>query len=307
MVKNFGKTAITSVKFEYGIEGQALSTYTWNTTLAPMASANVKLAELSALNTVTGNNNKFIARIVEVNGAADEDIYNNEMKTTFTASSIWNGGNYVINLKMSASVDGYVNQTNWAITDMAGNIIKQKSGTVSSTLYSDTVHLENGCYKLNVDASYIGYGLRNPYIWASSNAGYFRVVNLLDGVQLNITKNALGTSNYQGNLESYFGNGFDEYFRVTNSTTGIDNPGVTAYSLNIYPNPAKEVIRIDVYGSINTEANIQLVNVLGQTVYSTTSRKQNIFISTQDIANGIYTLIYNTGDSKKTEKVVIAK
>jgi hypothetical protein len=129
----------------------------------------------------------------------------------------------------------------------------------------------------------------------------------MDGAQLNITKNALGISNYQGNLESYFGNGFDEYFRVNNSTTGIDNPGVTAYSLNIYPNPARDLIHIDVYGNINTEANIRLVNILGQTVYSIKTRKQNIVIATEQIANGIYTLIYNTGDSKKIEKVVIAK
>ncbi len=34
MVKNYGGSSISSVKFEYGIEGNTLATYTWNTTLA---------------------------------------------------------------------------------------------------------------------------------------------------------------------------------------------------------------------------------------------------------------------------------
>jgi hypothetical protein len=134
-------------------------------------------------------------------------------------------------------------------------------------------------------------------------AGYFRIYNMANGTKFALPKTDLGSAGLEGN----FGNGFSQYFTVQNSVTGIDFLNAPAYSISVYPNPAKNFIQLDVLGSINSEANIQLVNVLGQTVYTTTSRKQSITISTQNIANGIYTLIYNSGDSKKMEKVVIAK
>jgi hypothetical protein len=159
---------------------------------------------------------------------------------------------------------------------------------------------------LNVDASYIGYGLRNPYAWSSQNAGYFRVNNMIDGSLISIDKNQLGSSSYQGNLESYFGNGFTEYFRVSNST-GINDAKISAYSLNVYPNPANTFIKVDVYGILKNEAQITLINTLGQVVYTVQTKDKSITIPTGELANGIYTLSYNTGDTKKVEKVVIAR
>lgn len=306
MVKNFGSTTVTGIAFEYGIEGQTLSTYTWTGSLASMASAQVSLPALSDFNTVSGSSNKFVVRITKVNGSTDQDMYNNEMKSTFSAASIWNGGHYAINLKLSAPLQGYENKTIWTITDVAGNIIRQRQGTSSTAPYIDTVDLPNGCYKLNVDASFMGYGLRNPYVWAPSDAGYFRVFNMTGGTQIQISKNSLGTSTYQGNLESYFGNGFDEYFRVANSSvTSINDPNVSAYSLNIYPNPARDLLHVDVYGLISKEAKVTLVNMLGQVVYTQQTRNKQITIITGHLTPGVYTLIYNTGDTQKLEKIVI--
>jgi hypothetical protein len=299
-IKNYGSTALTSVKFSYGIDGQTLSDYTWNGSMSSLNEAEITLPSIPSLNTATGNNNKFVVKIVEVNGSADEDIYNNELKSTFEAAPKWEGGNFRVDMKISASVQGYVNKVNWTIKDMSGNVMFQHQGTASSTQYLDTIHLENGCYRLDVDASYLSYGMR---FFNAFSPGYFRIYNMANGAKLALPKTDLGSTGLEGN----FGSGFAQYFTVQNSVTGIDFLNAPAYSISVYPNPAKNFIQLDVLGSINTEANIQLVNVLGQTVYSTVSRKQNITISTEKIANGIYTLIYNTGDSKKMEKVVIAK
>jgi hypothetical protein len=299
-VKNYGSTAITSIKFSYGIDGQTLSEYTWTGSMASLNEADLTLPSIASMNTASGNSNKFVVNIVEVNGSADQDVYNNQLKSTFEAAPKWEGGNFRVDMKTSANIQGFVNKVNWTIKDMAGNIMFQRQGVAGNTQYLDTIHLDNGCYRLDVDASYLGYGMR---FFNAFPAGYFRIYNMANGAKLALPKTDLGSAGLEGN----FGNGFSQYFTVQNSVTDINSVNVPSYSISVYPNPAKQFIQLDVIGHTGEVANIQLVNVLGQVVYTTNSRKQNITISTETLANGVYTLTYSTGDSKKIEKIVIAK
>jgi len=297
-VKNYGATAITSMKFEYGIEGQDLSTYTWTTNLASLSEADVELPAMLGMNTVTGDDNQFVVRILEVNGAADEDQFNNELRSIFSAAPVWQGGNFRVDFKMSASIQGFVNKVNWTIKDADGNVVAERLGTVSNERYQDSLHLDNGCYQLEVDASYIGWGLRYFNFFSP---GYFRMYDLATGDKLDIPKNDLGSSSLAGN----FGNGFVHHFVVENAVSV--NEMSSQYQLNIFPNPANDFIYLEVLGTVKQVADIQLVNILGQTVYQNQSRQQHIKIATEGLPNGVYTLIYNTGDGQKQEKVVIAK
>lgn len=305
-VKNFGGNAINSIKFEYGIEGQTLSAYTHTFTapLSSLSSSDVSLPALPALNTVTGNNNKFVVHILEVNNTTDQNIYNNNRTVAFTAAPDWLGGNFVVNLKMSSSVSG-VNTTTWKVIDVStGAVVKENTGTQSSSsnnavILSDTLALANGCYKLQVSTPK-NRGL--AFFNTIPIRGYVRVTNLSDGNLLPLPKTDLGIAGLEGN----FGSGFEQYFRVANST-GVNNVNKTSYSLNVYPNPANNVINVSIYGTVLSEAKVQLVNIMGQVVYTTSTRNQQISIPTEHLANGIYTLVYNTGDSRKMEKVVISK
>ncbi len=297
-VKNYGGTAITTIKFEYGLEGQSLATYTWTNNLAPLAEADVDLPVMPELNGVTGDNNQFVARILEVNGVADEDSFNDERNSTFSAAPVWQGGHFRVDFKTSGNIQQYVNKVNWTIKDASGNIVAQREGEAGSTRYLDTVQLDNGCYELEVDASYLGYGLN---FFNYFPGGYFRIYDMATGNKLNIPKCDLGSTGLAGN----FGNGFTHYFVVQNANSVHET--VSSYSLNIYPNPATEYIYVEVLGQIRQEAEIQLINTLGQSVFVTKSRQQKITIPTQGIANGVYTLVYNTGDAQRQEKIVISR
>lgn len=299
-VKNFGSSEITSIKFAYGIEGQTLSNYTWTGSMSALNAAEITLPSIPSLNTASGATNKFVVQIQEVNGSADQDNFNNELKSTFTAAPKWEGGNFRVDLKNSGSTPGGVNQVSWTIKNMEGQTIMAREATTSGTLFQDTVHLDNGCYRLDV-SSPRGYGLR---FFTAFTSGYFRIYNMADGTKFALPKTDLGATGLEGN----FGNGFTQYFTVQNSVpTGIRQSNIATYSLSVYPNPASDKIQVDVMGSIREDATVELVNVLGQTVYSTVTRKQNITIATDNLANGIYTLIYNAGGSRQMEKVVIAR
>ena len=299
-VKNYGSDTVTAVEFEYGVEGQTMSTYTWTNNLAPLAIAEVTLPSIPSLNTATGIN-EFVVKIVKVNGSADDELFNNEMTTTFKSAPKWQGGNFYVNLKMTGGIQGYVNKVNWTISDMAGNVLFNRNGTANSTNYLDTVHLENGCYKLDVDAAYIGYGMNFFNQFAK---GYVRVYDLATGSKIALPKTDLGNPG----LEANFGNGFTQYFSVTNSIpAGIDQNKMNQYNLIIFPNPAKDVINIEVVGELGKNATIVLSNIIGQEVYSITTNSKKIEIPVASLASGIYTLTFQNNGNKKVEKIVIER
>lgn len=305
VVKNYGGTALTSIDFEYGIEGQAMSTYTWSTSLASMAEATVSLPSLAGLNSSATGGGTFVVRIVKVNGGTDENVYNNERKTSFLYSPIWNGGQFVMHLSVpgNAPFGGGENITTWKIYDLAsGSVVTQRSsaGVATGTILKDTLHMGNGCYRLEVECQK-GYG--TSFFSYISPRGYVRVYDLDNGSKMAIPNSDLGASGLEGN----FGNGFTQYFRVQNSTSAVNELNRSAYTLSVYPNPAQDMIRIDVIGTLKQEARVQLVNLVGQTVYETVTRKQNINIATDGLSDGIYNLIYQAGDSRQTIKVVIRK
>jgi len=303
MVKNYGSTTITSVTFEYGIEGGTMSTHTWNTSLGSMEEGRATLPSLASITETSGNNNKFIVRITQVNGATDENIHNNVRKTTFAASQTISGGIFAVNFKTSSNAPfgGGTNTTTWKLYNMSDNmaLVTEKTGVGNGTVYSDTVGLQNGCYKLVVETPK-GYGL--SFFNYISTRGYVRLVDLTSGSNIEMPDAYLGSSGLEGN----FGNGFTHYFRVVNATD-VKDINKSTYSLSIFPNPAKELLNVNIYGSVYSEAKVQLINILGQVVYTENTKSQNITIATDKLPNGIYTLVYNTGDSRKTEKVVIAK
>lgn len=72
--------------------------------------------------------------------------------------------------------------------------------------------------------------------------------------------------------------------------TMVDVPEEVSLSLNLYPNPASQNIRVEVSGSPQQPSTITITDMLGHTVlyYRSESQEQHIDIS--GLANGIYTL-----------------
>lgn len=301
-VKNFGSTTLTSIKFSYGVVGQTMSTYTWTGSMSSLNDADITLPSIPEMNTVSGTNNKFVVTIVEANGATDGDNFNNTLNSSFEAAPKWDGGKFRVDLTTSSNVQGAVNKINWTVKDMSGNVMYSRLSSAAKTQYLDTLNLPNGCYRLDVDGSAVGWGTR--FFNYIATPGYFRMYNMNNGAAIPLPKTDLGSSGLEGN----FGNGFTQYFTVQNSSvTSIKNISNATFSLSVYPNPAKDYINVDILGYLTETSNIQLINLVGQVVYANNSKDLKVKINTTNLASGVYTLIYTSGDSKKVEKVVISK
>lgn len=298
-VKNYGSTAITSIRFEYGVEGEVLSNYTWAGDLASLNETVISLPSLPALNDATGKG-VFIVKIINVNNADDEESNNNELKSGFSPAPKWEGGNFRIDLKMSGNIQGRVNNVNWAIKDIDDNILFERKGTETTRLYQDEMHLEDGCYKLEVNSE-IGWGLS---YFNSFSGGYLRIFDIMTNRKIALPKTDLGRASLEGN----FGNGFTQYFTVQNSVElDVKKLNKKEYSISLYPNPAKNQVNLRIEGNKNKEAEIKLFTILGQTIFHTFSRQPLISIPLSSFADGIYYLEYKSERQSTIEKVIIAR
>ena len=83
------------------------------------------------------------------------------------------------------------------------------------------------------------------------------------------------------------------------------NEVANAFGLNVYPNPASDVINV----TLNKEvaASITIIDVTGKVVKTSTINGTSTSINTTGLSNGVYYVNITDGTSVSTEKVVIKK
>ena len=72
-------------------------------------------------------------------------------------------------------------------------------------------------------------------------------------------------------------------------------------NISIYPNPTKDNLTIET--NLNTEQRIEIVNLIGQTVYTTIINKKAT-INTSAFANGVYILKLSSDKETVVRKFV---
>ena len=100
--------------------------------------------------------------------------------------------------------------------------------------------------------------------------------------------------------------------KQTNKLIRIDNPNVMAIPSSqknivytIYPNPASNVVNINLDENGNEEMNIQIYDVAGKKVYSVISQEKQISINTSAWAKGVYTVFISGSNARAVSKIVI--
>lgn len=80
---------------------------------------------------------------------------------------------------------------------------------------------------------------------------------------------------------------------------------VAEVSLNVYPNPATDIININAGSNIN---NIAIYNALGQTVYTNNNvNSDNYIINTNDLAAGMYLVTVSTEKGLASQRISIVR
>lgn len=95
------------------------------------------------------------------------------------------------------------------------------------------------------------------------------------------------------------------YITVTNSGVGI-NENMMDASIKVYPNPANDFINIDIEKLTTDNISINVIDMLGKTVYSTQkpAGTQSMQIPMETLAKGIYQIEIRTGNYSNIQKVI---
>lgn len=76
--------------------------------------------------------------------------------------------------------------------------------------------------------------------------------------------------------------------------------------VSTYPNPASDVLNLNLNSNINTEITFELLSITGATVRSEVSQQNNVKFNVSDLAEGLYLYRVSTNrDIVKTGRVVI--
>ncbi len=295
-VRNDGGSVITSLKIEYGVEGKPASQYNWTGSISSLAEQEIDLPELWDLRIATGTNNGFYVKVLEVNGQADEDVSNNELHTLFDAAPVWN-----VHLRISMTTNGSVangfSETSWVIYDNNDNVVAQRINNAPGTTYNDTLELGPATYRLEVtDAGCDGVNWwAYQFYQPNPGVGNVFVRNMASLIPLPL----------KGYYGGDFGCGFTQYFR-TEWPAGVQDVSTTA-GMEVFPNPAKETVSVQLSGLPVFEGTIEMVDVTGRIVLSQQSTGAVQELNVAHLTNGVYSVVYRHKDGKTHRRLMIAK
>ncbi len=287
-IKNTGSTTLTSLDITYMVDGGTAETYTWNGSLDFLEEEEVSLpisGQTFWVNGGGGAQNTFIVTISSPNGGADEYAYNNTYTTTYEVPPVYYDGIVVWALPNSAAAEN-----SWNLYDDQNNVIASRSaGTYTAyAQHKDTVLLNPGCYRLEfLDSDDDGMS----FFANNDGNGWVRLRDM-QGAFVSFNPN--------------FGRSIIHSFTI--GYTLEEEEYENATQLNIYPNPSKGEFNLVMDGYADQTVNIQVVNLLGEVMYSKDvsglNNKDMREINLSHLADGIYYVRVSSGEYSNIKQIV---
>jgi hypothetical protein len=236
LIKNYGADTLTTLTFNYGIDGSYTNTFTWNGSLVITDTVSVLLPPV----TFGGGVHTFDIYSSLPNGVADEFMHDDTSHKSFTATGVYNTNKIIIRIR----TDNSPNETSWKVRDEAGTILFSRTGyPSSSTIFNDTVTLANGCYNVTI------YDASGDGVCCYDGQGYARIIQGASTTPL-------------------LNNGDFGEFLSLNMTldfqSGIDELS-ESNSINVYPNPANNYVKLNT-GFESGELTVDLLDMMGRII-----------------------------------------
>ena len=275
-VFNQGSSALTSATLELKQNGAVIETKNWTGSIAPFAHAEVTFDNT----TVTGPTDYEVDLIV----TGDANPLGNIEEAAF--GPVPDAPNTLLSLELKT--DNYGVETTWELLNGSGDVVAQDPAGdyANATVYNYNWSLNpNECYTFKIYDAY-GDGICCTY-----GTGYYKL------------KNTWGTPNVfiQG---GQFGGEEDKGFG-TPAAVGVNENALTN-GLSIFPNPTTGLVNLQF--SENTQATVDVFNVLGERVMTSTFNTNGT--RTMDLGalnNGVYYMNVVAGDLTATRKITLSK
>jgi hypothetical protein len=289
MIKNMGSDTITTMEIGYKSGTNAQQIYNWTGSV----SSSGKTAEivLPQLNVVLGTSTPVELEIKSINGITQTGI----TSTTNILKPILPDA--VGKAKLRLYLDQYGSETSWNVKNSSGTIVAQ-GGVYTDAAAAGTRLIESefnlataGCYTFEIKDKY-GDGINSGY----GVGGYTIIDN---------DSTIIASSNGK------YGLGEKKDIKLV-SSIGLNDVENNISSLNVYPNPVKDIATLDITLSENTNATIQVVDLMGRTVIDLGTKsfkagQSSIELNTTNLSNGMYFVKINSNNGVATKKITVSK
>lgn len=92
---------------------------------------------------------------------------------------------------------------------------------------------------------------------------------------------------------------------IVNSCLGVKNETEDLYKINIYPNPADEILNVEFkIWNDNDSYKIEIINTLGQVVQITSIQSQKTTLNIKELNGGVYQLKISEGNRQSVIKFI---
>lgn len=286
---NYGNTPITSVTVQYSVNSGATSTHTHTLTNAVALGEYIEF-DIPNIPIATGNNSIALT-ITELNGQTFAGT-----TQSVTVSPAVNKTSVADSAILSITFDRYASETSFTLTDATTNTVVLTRSGFGSAQNSQTLRfaaplVSGHCYSFKIndsaaDGICCGYG-NGSFALSLKDADI-----LLTG----------------GN----FGSSASTKFNWTQQPVGVQHIASDIQSINVYPNPANDLINVAVSFQQNADAVVEITNALGQAIRSINTGNllagtHTFQLSTSDLANGTYFVTVRNNGTTSTSRFTVIR
>jgi hypothetical protein len=221
-------------------------------------------------------------------GAVDLTVTGGAIPYTFD----WNSGAYTsedLNGIAAGSYTGVLTDANGCI-DGGTIVITEPSALSSSAITTDEMIANDGSIDLTVAGGIAPY----TYDW-NGPAGFTSLLEDPSGLTAGTYTVAYTDVNGCMNTMNV----------IVGTQVGITETGI--FSFSVYPNPSNGIINLTLSNLYDNEANVEIWNVLGEIVYSTSVNTASSQLNIEAIGSGTYFIRVQTGSKIETSKIIIQK
>lgn len=291
IIYNRGSANLTSVTGNYKINGGNDMPFSWSGSLATN-----KFSSVNVVINATANGTVNVS-IDKANNFTDQRPSNNAASGSYTLPS--SPANYALtNYVFRLQQDYYGSETTWNIKNSAGTIVYKGGPYINTYVNDNTVSpipalitqnwtLENNqCYTFTINDSQDD-GICCGTNLGESGTGYYDIKSsvgtiVASGASFTTSESKFFTTNTLGNLD----------FENSNE-------------IFIYPNPAKDIVIINVPSHLGLPNSYTISSNSGQIILQNQVVTTNdLTINTSSLSNGIYFITVVKENEKKTLKFI---
>jgi hypothetical protein len=280
ILRNLGSETLTSIRIDYGVDGNRSNRYDWHGSLVFMDTAQVILPSIDLAN----GTHLFSVLVSDPNGKFDEDPSNNMRNTTYMAPSNFTGPvTLTMQVDKVPTKDSVANSILYNIYDAGGAHLFSNGGFVDSAFVRDTFALPSGCYRFVIQDTGMSQGGGDGLfpIYPGASRGFYFLKDAADRVI-----DSASAYNHRAN----FGTKKTVTFNVSG---GESKPFLTPAIKVTSPKNGKKITvdcsSIPYFGSQFVE--LELIDLNGKVIQQMQVDQKmmpDISVDVRDLARGLY-------------------